>query len=235
MTIKVDMREIVELEKDLGVFARKAMPFATRQTLTGTAFKAREHAQNEIQSRFQIRSRTYLPKSVAVTQARGLDVSRQFAAVGSIRDVGLKLESGETQDRASVPTPYSSGESRGARPRKRAVRRPNRWNRVRPARQRGSGPQARIRTIKAAASRPASQRFAVIDTRRGRALVKLVGGKRNSRVEVVQGLPTSPVRTPAQPWLKPAVLKAQKDSPAIYLKAMQYQARRHRLFGYRGR
>ena len=227
--LKIDLRDIRQLEKDLTVLSRRAMPYATRQTLTATAWKARTFGQQEIEKQFTIRSKTFLPRGVAMTPARGLVIASQESAVGHLRDAGALLEKGQTELGSSVPLPGSSGEPPGVWPRKRIVRRGNRWNRVNPVRQRGSGKQAKAIAIRKAAKRSGNQKTVVLKNSRGSNLFRLMGRKGKEQLKLLQTMPNRPVRTPAQPWLKPAVHKAARRMPIEYVKALRYQISRHRI------
>ena len=83
MFIKINDKQIIEFEKDLKVFASRAYPFATKNTLNQGAFHAQKLAKRDVQVKMVLRNK-HAVQSIRVDQARTLNVRRQAATVGSI-------------------------------------------------------------------------------------------------------------------------------------------------------
>ena len=232
--IKIDAREIRELERDLKVFAKKAMPYATRNTLTGTAFYGRKMARSIMGAKFTLRNK-HFQRGVRVTPARGINIRSQQAALGHIDPEGRRQEFGDTIRDPAIATQYSAGQRRYQIPRTRLTRAPHKLKRIQaPVKQKSRSKQHLVAAVREAAARKTpSQRYAVLRTRRGQQVFKILGGKRKPTLQSVADVSRDAVKIPPRPWLAPAVKLAQRESPRIYLKSLQYQARRNRLFGYR--
>jgi len=231
----VNGREVFKLEKELGVFNKKALPFANRAALTTGAFKAREFAQDNIRNKMITRNKWTLG-SVIVDKAKGTDIHNQTAEVGSTEDYMEVQEFGGTKRRKGsegipLTTTYASGEGEGSTKRSRLARGGNKLKKIRLTRKRNRGVgrvQKNIVAIKEAAQ--SGNKFVFLEMKRKKGIFKVVGGKKNPKIKMVHDLTEQTVDIPASPWLLPAVNKTIPMMGDIYSDALQFQLKRLDLF-----
>ncbi len=244
--LEISAEQIRRLEQDLLNFRERAYPFATRFTLTNTAFRAREFAQRNIEDQMVLR-RPFAQRSVQVERARTLNVEQQEARVGSTADFMETQEFGgrETGRRHGhpVPTPYSAGQGRRARPRTRVPRRRHRvgsitlgGKRVRP-----KTPGQRL-VLLARSAIESGQRHVFWQQQHGfgprTGIYYIAGGSlrrsrgwpRGAKMQLVHDMSHGSITIPRNPWLDPAVVDAQRMMPQIYRDALVFQLDRHGIF-----
>lgn len=232
--ITIDDKQIKEFERDLKVFASRAYPFATKSTVNSAAFLTQKTARRDINVKMVTRNR-FTIQSVRVEQARTLNVSRQVAIVGSTADYMADQEFGGVNvktggEGVAIPTGYSAGQER-QQPRTRLPRKPNKLSNIQLKRRRGKAvgrKQRNVQAIKAAAR--SSNKYVYLDLGNRKGIFKVIGGERRPRLKMVYDLSRVSTPIPKNPWLKPATNDTRHKIPAIYLKALQFQAKRHNLF-----
>jgi len=206
----VNDESILEYVDDLKTFARRSLPFATRNTVNGAAFEARKLAQDNVREKMVTRNR-FTEQSIRVKQSRTLRISRQSAIVGSIADYmedqefgGTKVKTGK--EGVSIATSYAAGQGLDAQPRTRLPRKPNKMANIKLQRRRkkGSGrKQANLVAIKQAAK--SGRKYVFLDLGRRQGIFKVIGGKRRPKLRMVHDMTKQSVNIPRNPWLKPAV------------------------------
>lgn len=232
--IEVDTRQLKELERDLKVFARRAYPFATKSTVNGAAFQTQKTARRDIQVKMVTRNK-FTVQSVRVEQARTLNVNRQAAIVGSIADYMADQEFGGVTvktggEGVAIPTGYSAGQE-NQQPRTKLPRKPNKLSNIQLKRRRGkavSRKQRNVAAVKAAAA--SNNKYVYLDIGKRKGIFRVIGGKRKPRLKMVYDLSRASTPIPKNPWLKPATDDTQQKIPAIYFKALTFQANRLKLF-----
>ena len=232
--IRVDTKDIKEMEADLKTFARKAYPFATKNTVNTAAFRTQKIARNDIQSDLTLRNR-FTVQSVQVEQSRTLQVSRQAAIVGSTADYmedqefgGIKARKGKQG--VAIPTGYSAGQE-GAEPRTRLPRKANKLASIQLSKRKGrkmSRAQRNLVAVKVAAA--SSNKYIFMDLGKRKGIFRVLGGKRNPRVKMVHDLSEQAVTIPRNPWLGPAVDQVEQEIPDIYRRSLRFQLKRLNLF-----
>lgn len=232
--IDIDLRDIAQLEKDLGVFRKRALPYATRNTVNQSAFHAMREGRENIRASMITRNR-WSEQSVRVNSARTLRVERQEATVGSTVDYmelqefgGVKRAKG--REGTPIPTSYSAGQGMSSRPRLRLPRRSNQIRNIRLSSRgtRGSRRQRNLIVIRQAVA--SGQKYVFLDLGRRKGLFRVVGGKRRPRVRMVHDLSRRSVRIPRNPWLRPAVDETRPRVPEFYAESLRFQIRRLRIF-----
>ena len=231
---KVNTRDIKEMEADLKTFARKAYPFAARNTINGAAFAARKDYQASIQRELVNRNR-FTMQSIRVEQSRSLVVSQQSATVGSIADYMEDVEFGGTKAKrgkkgVSITTGYAAGQQ-GQQPRTRLARRPNKLANIlltKRRRVKGSRKQKNLVAVKQAAA--SGNKYVYMDLGRRQGIFKVIGGKRRPRVKMVHDLSKQSVKIPRIPLLGPAVERTQALIPRLYERSLRFQIRKQNLF-----
>lgn len=235
--IRADDKQIRQLEKDLQTFARKALPYATRELLNRAAFETRKRAQQNIRWNMTTRNQ-YTEQSVRVEKAGGSDIGSMASRTGSVADYLYRQEfggvaRGKGGAAKTIATPYSSGEPEGAQPRTRLPRKPNQMQAIQLKRY-GAGAKNRKQRNLLAFKEAAAEgsKFVYMDLGRRRGIFRILGGKRNGRVRMVWDLTRRAVRTPKNPWLGPATDDTRQDMPGWYEQALRYQLQRLGVLGY---
>ena len=244
--ITVDIEQFKELEKDLKTFHSRAFPFATRETLTQAAFKSQQLARKDVRIKMVTRNK-FTEKSILFKKAKTLNIRRQSASVGSIADYMEAQEFGGVKRKAgsegvAIPTSFSAGQGRQKSRTKVAGLRNK--NNIRNIRLKGRARKSRNRKqallFKMQDAVKSGNRFIFHDFGGGRkkGIFRVVGGSRNSKRDVLSGsklemvydLTEQTVNIPKLPWLKPVIDTTQILMPAMYRKAVLFQAKRLGLF-----
>lgn len=231
----VDNRDIKKMERDLKTFARKAYPFATRQTVNDAAFQAQKIARVDVQRDMVLRNR-FTVQSIQVDQAKTLQISRQEATIGSIADYMEDQEFGAVKAKGgkegvAIATSYSAGQGENAQPRTRLPRKPNTMANIQLQRRRKKGSnrkQQNLIAIKQAAA--SGRKYVFLDLGRRKGIFKVTGGKRRPKIKMVHDMTKESVIIPKNPWLKPAFDESARMLPAFYADALRFQLRRRNLF-----
>lgn len=242
---KVDDRQIKRYERDLKTFARKAYPFATKETVNGSAFMAQGFMQEEIRENMVTRNR-FTERGVRVEQTRSLSVPRQAAVVGHIADYMATAEFGGHTERDGehetvIPTSYAAGQGE-TQPRTRLPTRANKLANINLRKRlkndkRMSRRQKVFLTALVAANE--GDKYVFIRSGEGGASTGIyrVFGKRKRkgkftqvRMRMVYRMKREATRIPATPTLKPAVARTIPRQPELYAKALRFQLKRHGLF-----
>lgn len=242
--IDVDVEEIKRMEKDLGVFAKQALPYATRNTINQLAWRGRQYAQANIDRDFVNRNK-WTRGSVKVNQTRTLKIDAQESAVGSTEDYMRRQEfgeviTGEGQHGHPIPTGASAGQ-KGQVPRTRVPRRKNRMKQIRLGGKKVTAktPEQRLLLLTREAIE-SGRRVFFWDGRqfgprtgiyrvKGGSLKRGRGWPRGAKLELMYDLSHDVVNIQATPWLRPAANKAERDAFDIYAKSLQFQMDRHNL------
>ena len=232
--IAADMHEVERLADHLERFAKRAIPYAARASLTSSAFEAREAWTKQLGAELTLRN-TWTKRSLRVEKARSLDLRRMEAVVGSTADYMRKQELGGRERKRGkhgvpIPTSVASGEGRGAKPRRRVVRRPNRLASIqlRTVRSIKSRRQRNAATISRA--KRAGKKYVFLDLERSKGLFRLAGGKRRPKVDMIWDLSRPAVRVAPNPTLGPALAAVEPLLLRIHLRSLREQVRRNGLF-----
>lgn len=233
--ISVEWRNLKKYERELETFAKKAVPYAIKQTVNDAAFALQTEWRGEIKRTLVTRNQ-YTVGAVRVEQARGLNVRTMEARTGSIAHYAERTEQGGTvrgggRHGKAVPTAVASGQAMGANP---ITRLPTRRNKtfaiVRPG---GKAKSVKARNA-AAIRRAAAQGGGVVRLIKGnkQGLFRVGGGKRRIKVKMLWDLSRKSVKTAPHPTLAPALKRVQKQMPSIMKKNLLFQLKRHRVLGY---
>ena len=230
----IDTKNIKRLERDLKRFACKAYPFATRKTLNDAAFQAQRIDRTDVAKNMIMRNR-FTVRSIQVKSTRVLQVRRQYTVGGSTAGYMEDQEFGVTQYKTgkegiAIATSYSSGEGEGVRIRRRLPKKANRIGSIRLSKRRknGSRKQRNFLAIRQAAR--SSNKFVFLNLGKHKGIFRVVGGKRRTKIKMVQDLTKQFVVIPKNPWLKPVFDETIRMLPAFYADAIRFQLRRKRIF-----
>ncbi len=240
---KIDDKDIKRLESDLKTFKRRALPFATKNTLNQAAFLTQFHSKRKIRRGLTLRNK-YTEQSIRVEQAKTLNIRRQFAVVGSIAPYmedqefgGIKRKRGS--EGVPIATAFSAGEGR-ANKRSKMPRKPNKLQNIklrRKHKRKMTNKQALI--VKVSQAVNSGNRYIFHDFQGGKkkGIFKVVGGRKgikrgwpgNARIEMVWDMSEPSVSIPKNPWLAPSVAKVEKRLPQIYRKSLEFQIKKHNI------
>lgn len=232
---RIQDKDVKRLENDLKAFRHRALPFATRNTLNQAAFTAMREARGNVGDDMVERNQ-YTRQSIRVEQARTLAISRQATAVGSTAGYMETQEFGGTEAKTgkegvAIPTSYSAGQGRGAQPRTRLPRKPNKMANIqlRKRSKKGAGrKQQNLIAVKTAAAN--GHKYVFLDLGRRKGIFKVTGGKRRPKVQMVHDLTEQSVTVPRNPWLSPAVERTKHQIPRLYADSLRFQLKRYNLF-----
>ena len=235
MEINFRSPDLIKLREALRSYARRGLPHAARNALNGIAFEARERWQQEMAEAMTLRN-TWTTRSVRVVKARGTNVRRMEAVLGSLAAyMATQEEGGQLRKKhkhgVSVPTSVASGEGRGAQPRRKVVRRPNRLPNIHLATRIGSSRKQRnVVAIRMAIA--AGRKFIFLELERHQGIFRLSGGKRRPRVDMLWDLSRPSVRIPPTHTLG-KTMGAMPQRATIHLeRALLAQLARARVPGY---
>ncbi|MDB4988665.1 MAG: hypothetical protein JWN04_3843 [Myxococcaceae bacterium] len=225
--VKVDLRELSKFARELEQIAKKAMPYAMRNTLNSAAFEARSEFNKQIGKQTTLRS-THLTRGTVVDKAT---LSTMKATVGNIRPYVAGLEEGRTNHphrgaHVAVPLRPAAGQS-GVGKRTKLVRRPNMMSAIHlPSRVGRSPRQQNAVAIRTAA---AGNHFAYLAFGETKGIYRVSGGANGKRPRLVKlwDLSHASTKVAARPTMEATLRAITPRLPAIAEKALMDQLRRH--------
>lgn len=241
-SLAVKTKRLQELEKDLRVFSKKSIPYATRHTINRTAFKARESMQGEIRNKMISRN-TFTERAVRVEQTRSLIIDQQEATTGSVAPYMDKQEFGGVSRKPGkygtvIPTSWAAGQE-GANPRTKLPRGQKNIRNIqitkrKAAKFRGKKQKARALAFQAANK---GDKYVFLDGanygQSGPAIFRIWGRSRvrgrfqNFKLRMAYSFDRNPTPISKLATLDPAVTEAEKHMPEFYREALQEQIRRN--------
>ena len=230
--IAVDVREVEQLEKDLKTLAKKAFPFAVRDTLNDLAFDARRDYAERAGEEMKLRG-PWTVKSMRVDKVRGVMVSKMVSVSGSIEPYMESQESGAKESakgRYGVPAPAVSKSRIKNRPKTPARNRFGGLTGV-VSLQKGSRQVRNAGAIAYAARKGGGIVFLNLGKRKGLYRVS-PGKKRAAKIRKVWDLSKKSITITKNPMLQFAKDKAMKGLFGHYRENMIHQLRRAGIKGY---
>ena len=240
MSIEQDTRDIRVLEENLKTLNKKAIPFATRQTLNDTAFYARKKGIEEVDNTMIVKGNKFTLKTILAQKVKGLNMWQMNSSFGSTQEYMFDQYWGFTNTTSSkhgVPlqTGYSAGQE-GKNPRTKLARRSMRMV------------QIRLNKIKRPSSTPQQRNVIAIKKtlESGKKLVfledwwnssnagsiyKLTGGRLSKngglpkRLKVKKVVDLSHKSATVKPikWMDKPADKAMEKQPEFYVKNLNFQ------------
>jgi hypothetical protein len=232
--IYVTLTDIPKLERDLKEFRSRAYPFVTKQTLNKTAFVAMKISQSRVRRDMTLRNK-WTTKSIRFEKTNTLRVSDQVSRVGSVEAYMEDQEfGGVKRGRGRVGVPIPTGDASGegnTRDRQRLPMKKYRVGNIRLARNKiRAKSKSQENVIKVKQAIRTKQRIVYMDLGARKGLFRIMGTKRSPKVRMIQDLSKKSVIIKPDPWLRPSMIEAGKQMPAIYLKALVFQTKRSGLF-----
>ncbi len=242
MLLSINDKDIKKYQKDLKKLSKKILPFVTRATINGAAFRTQTISRAKI-GRDMILRNKWTEQSIRVTMARTLNIARQEAVVGSVVKYMRDQEFGITILKKGkvghpIPTSVASGEGEGAVPRRKLPTRVHKLRNIRLSRDRAkvkhfSKKQAIFLLVKQAVED--KKKFVYLDTGRSKAIYRVRGNIRRLKsgrisntikMKMVYSLSKSSVNIPRTPWLSPSFQAATFEMPGDYRKNLKEQLKK---------
>lgn len=229
MTFTVNAVQVRQFEDKLRRLNSKGIRFAEIETVNRAAFETMKDTRQQLGGKMVLRN-AWTKRSILVRKANRTTVE---AAVGSTQPYMETQELGGTEDATgangvAIPTSVASGEGRGAKPRKRQVRKPNKVSNITLAGRARSSNRKQRNAIAVKKAISTGKRFIFLELQRRKGLFRVFGGKRNPRVEMIQDLSRKSVSIPRNPWLMPVARQQVQQLPRYYRDALQRQLKRLR-------
>lgn len=234
----IELRGIDKMQRDLETMAKRALPYAARETLNGLAFAGRKIWQQEMASSLTLRNQ-FTQRRALVERATGYSMRGMQAVLGHTEDYMRRLEEGEGRRAKGsglpIPTEVASGEALGSLRggRKRPVRKANIIRHLgKLKRQPNSIPRKarNARAVREAAKSSSKLAYLELDRRKG--IYKIMGGRKRPKVRKLYDLTRRAVPLPRIPTLQRTLDKALQQGPAIAHAALLKQLQRHHVAGY---
>lgn len=217
------------MQRELEQLAKRAIPYAARDTLNGLAFAGRKIWQDQMRSSLTLRN-AFTERRALVERATGSRMSDMTATLGHTEDYMRRLESGlgERARRGglAIPTEAAAGQAKGSlrAGRKRPVR-PSLVIRVlgKIKRQSRSMPRKarNMRAVRQAIKDGSRLAYLELDRRRG--IYRIMGGKKRPQIRKLYDLTRRSVPLPRIPTLQRTLDLALLQGPDIALAAIQRQ------------
>lgn len=239
VNIKLELRGIEKMTRDLETMAKRSVPFAARSTLNDLAFVARGLWQEEMHSSLTLRNK-YTQRSTVVVRCQTLKMSDMEASLGSPLEYLKSLEYG-LPEKAShtwrpIPTEIAAGQARGTLKagRRKAVKAVFNIKQLGNLKARAGGGSRKARNARAVRQAlKTSKRLALLDMGKKKGIYRIGGGsRRNPLISKVYDLTRRVTPMPRIPTLQRTLVKTLGRAPAIAYKRLLEQLQRNHIAGY---
>lgn len=225
----IDIRGMHRAVGKMDALNKRALPYATRETLTALAFVAQRDMKRRMGKSLTLRN-TYTLRSIAVDRAKGNDIRTMESKVGSLQPYMRTQEEGGSvaskgRHGVTIPTSSASGEGMSARPRKRLVRRANWLSAIRLG-NRGGGNAKQRNAVAIAMAQRSGTKTAFLDLGARKGIVRVMGSKNKPKMRMLWDMSKKVVRVPATPTLGPAMQATTRLAPRIAQVAAMRQIKR---------
>lgn len=229
-SVDADTRQLRKLTAQLQRAKASALPYAEREFVNSQAFASQRLWRQGLPGKMKLRSK-YTESSVQVEKAK----LRGHASVGSTASYMPAQELGDTQAKRGkhgVPIPAAAPGKRKSRGRVSkskqlasiAIRSTQRKQLGSTGR--GIRRQALLRIAATGGG------FVFMDLGRSQGIYHVRAGKTRLLVRKVWDLTKQTVTIPENPTMRPAVELAMRSNNELWRKAITFQLKRHKLFGY---
>lgn len=235
--IDFEMRDLQRWNDALEQFARRGIPFVARNTLNSAAFAGRKIWTEVVMPRELTLRNKWTVQKTWVEKARGRDVRRMEAKLGSLADYMAIQESGGTEAKTGahgvpIPTSVASGEGRGKQNRRKVVRKPNRLHRIDLGnRPRPGMTQTQRNVVAVKIAIKTKRRYVFLDLGKRKGIYRVRGGRR-PRIDLIWDLTHPSVRIPPSATLQKTLRLLAPQIPELAKRAMLQQLRFHRVVGF---
>lgn len=234
--LDIELRGLDAAQRQLETLARKAVPYAARETLNGLAFAGREIWQEQMRSSLTLRN-AFTERRALVQRVTATRMPDMQAVLGHTEDYMRRLElgKGERAKRGglAIPTEAAAGQSKGSlrAGRKRAVRKALIIRTLGKIKRQPKSRSRKARNARAVAEAVRNgTRLAYLELDRRRGIYKVMGGKR-PKVRKLYDLSRRSVPLPRVPTLERTLALTLRRAPSIGLAAVNKQLERFRVAG----
>jgi len=232
--VLVDLSDVERFVRELDRVAKQAVPYAMRNAVNTAAFEHRKGWQREIRDAFILRNKFVL-NSLRVVKATSTRIGKIEARLGSVATFMGDQEKGAVirgKGRSKpIPTTVAAGQPMGARPRTKAVRRPNWQSSIKLRRGRPGATRAQQNAIAISMAVKQQRRFVMLELGKLRGIFRVTGRKR-LQVRLIWNLSKRSVRVKPSHTLQSTLAALDRRMPGWYLDALKSQAKRHHVLGY---
>lgn len=228
--LHVDLKELKKLEKHLEKLKKKALPYATKDTVNSMAFEAQRVWKQALPQKATLRN-AYTQSSIRVDQAKSLDISTQQAVVGSIAKHVALLERGQKfrgrkKHGAPVPTLAARGGQKA-----NLVRKPNSLAAIKFKRANGRT-RSQKNAVAVSQARKQGKGFAFLESSKGTKGIFAIGKTKRSKLKKLWDLSKKSIKSAPRPTMPMAASAARARGPGFYREALIRQLKFHRIMGY---
>lgn len=220
--IKVDLKDISKLEKQLGKFASKAIPYASQNTINQGAFDTQKNAKELVRDEMIQRNKFTL-QSIRVDKAASVN---DVAIVGSTANYMATQEFGDTKKAKPIATGYSAGQEGQSQ----RTKLPRKANTMQAIKLKHSSIKAKSRIQRNFMAIHSGAKFVFLDLGKRKGIFRVVGTKTKSAIKMVHDMTRKSVVIKKNPWLYPSVQKTKPKMEEFYVKSLQYQIDRLGIF-----
>jgi hypothetical protein len=237
--IKVELKGFGRLTDDLEKFAKRAIPYAIRDTLNGSAFALQKEWRSDVKRSFTLRNR-FTEQAIRVDKASGTQVSAMEAKTGTIAPYMPDQESGGTVKgkgkHKAIPTAVAAGQGQGAK-RTRMVRAGLRLQAVQVEQIPQKYGKRRQNALAIAVALRKGQKHVMLNRTKGngRAIFEVKGGtkgRKGVRVRMLWNMSRSSVHVDREPTLQRSIGASERTFEQVQYNAMITQLKRNRVVGY---
>ena len=245
MKLKIETASFEVLENELRVFRKKALPFATRNTINNMAFLGQKQTQKNIEKEFTLRNK-FTTRSIRVDkEKKELNINKQRAVMGSIAPYMAEQEFGASirkkgKHGVPVPTTDASGEPEGAQERLRRIRKARYISAIRLEKRRPTNRGQNTLIGKVHRAIRTKRRFFFHDFGRSKGIYRVIGGGRTkkrgwpkgARIRKVYDLSKTVITIDKTPTVHPAAVEVMRTRfPLVYRSNLIEQIRRAGILG----
>jgi hypothetical protein len=231
----LEVRGLDEMLRELETMAKRAVPYAARESLTSLAFAGRAIWQSEMASSLTLRNK-WTQRRALVERARGSRMAEMEAVLGHTEDYVRRLEFGigERAKRGGVaiPSETAAGQAKGSLSggRRRAVRKSLIIRQLGKIKRQSSGMPRKARNARAVRQAiKDGSRLAYLEFSKRRGIYRVMGGRKKPTVLKLYDLTRPSVPLPRIPTLQRSIDQALLRAPTIALAAVMRQLERHRI------
>lgn len=230
--ITSDPRQIKKLEHKLAQINPRGVKFANMFFVNDAAFAIMREWKSQIDEKMVLRNK-WTEKSIRVQRASMRD---SLSRVGSVQEYMLDQEFGSIETARGktgviLPTSYSSGEGKNARPRQKLPRGRNKLSNIRLGRGKGNPSNRRQALVmKISDAINSGNRYFYHDMGRRKGIFRVIGGTKRrpekSKLRMIYDLTHRSVTIPPNPTLWPSVQRVRPKMPRMYVRQLLKQINR---------
>lgn len=236
--LSIELRGLDRMQRDLETMAKRAVPYAARETLNRLAFAGRKIWQEEMASSLTLRNQ-FTQRRVLVERASGSRMQEMQAVLGHTEDYVARLEEGkgERARRSGLPiaTEAAAGQAKGSLPsgRKRPVRKSLIIRTLGKLKRQPKSLPRKARNARAVREAIKNgTRLAYLELERRKGIYKIMGGRKRPQIRKLYDLTRRATPRPRLPTLQRTLDKTLPQGPAIAHAALLNQLQRHHIAGY---